>query len=87
MGRSKATKARQQKFNKRVDVFIKLIKLELFIKPMTRTVSLSPAIAPLVEEAAKREQRSLSNYVNVRLADYFGLNAKQPSKRKGAKSK
>lgn len=54
---------------------------------MTRTVSLSPAIAPLVEEAAKREQRSLSNYVNVRLADYFGLNAKQPSKRKGAKAK
>lgn len=67
-------------------MLIKLIKHELFIKPMTRTVSLSPAIAPLVEEAAKREQRSLSNYVNVRLADYFGLTAK-PSKKKGAKSK
>lgn len=70
-------------------MFIKLITLELFIKLiMTRTVSLSPTIAPLVEEAAKREQRSLSNYVNVRLADYFGLNAaRKPSKKKGTKPK
>lgn len=70
-------------------MFIKLISLALFIKhPMTRTVSLSPTIAPLVEEAAKREQRSLSNYVNVRLADYFGLNAaRKPAKKKGARAK
>lgn len=53
---------------------------------MTRTVSLSPTIAPLVEEAAKREQRSLSNYVNVRLADYFGLTAtRKPAKKKGGR--
>jgi hypothetical protein len=53
---------------------------------MTRTVSLSPSIAPLVEEAAKREQRSLSNYVNVRLADYFSkIETRKPSKKKGGK--
>jgi hypothetical protein len=48
---------------------------------MTRTVSLSPQIAPLVEAAAKQDQRSLSNYVNVRLAEYFGLGGKKAAKK------